>query len=156
MRSTFLFGDGVSDRFDCSNTEPSSGRPQDATKTCAVTAADDRARSEESAVVLPFPIHGEALLVRLADLLRNRFFNLGPAHDPFLFALSRRPGSRLTIDCKSFVEFVPSRSEFRFEIVVPPNTNINLTTPDFDALVEFVVQYVAARLAETRSLEVAS
>jgi hypothetical protein len=116
----------------------------------------DEDSSESSAVLLPFPIHGEALLVRLAELLRHRVGNDGPRHDPFLFALTRRPQSRLTLDVRSYVEFVNSRSEFRLAIDAAPNTSIIITTTDFDALVEFVVQYVCSRLAEAPALEAAS
>jgi hypothetical protein len=116
----------------------------------------DEDLSQPSAELLPFPIRGEALLVRLAELLRHRVGDDGPRHDPFLFSLSRRPQSRLTLDFQSYVEFVSSRSEFRLAIDVAPNTNITITTTDFDALVEFVVQYVCSRLAEAPSLEAAS
>jgi hypothetical protein len=112
--------------------------------------------SKPTAVLLPFPIRGEALLVRLADLLRRQVGDDRPRRDPFLFALSRRHASRLTLDYQSYVEFVDKRAEFRFAIDVAPNTSITITTGDFDALVEFVVQYVSARLSETPALEAAS
>ncbi len=51
-----------------------------------------------SAQLLPFPIRGEALLVRLAVRLQRSVANRAPARDPFAFAISRQPRSRLTID----------------------------------------------------------
>jgi hypothetical protein len=155
LRNALLFGAAERVADGCSPpvapVEPSA----DAEAEIGVPPPDHSA-AELSAVLLPFPIRGEALLVRLAELLRGRVGNDGPRHDPFLFALSRRPQSRLTLDGQSYVEFVTSRSEFRFAIEVVPNTSISITTNDFDALVEFVVQYVGARLAEAPALEAAS
>src|ERR1700761_3827014 len=53
----------------------------------------------KTATVFAFPIHGEALLVRLADQLRNHVSNRVLESDPFLLVMSRR-GARscLTID----------------------------------------------------------
>ena len=113
-------------------------------------------RAEQSAVVLPFPTHGEALLVRLAQLLRECVADRGPVQEPFLLTMSRRRPSRLTIDYRSSVEFVASQAEFRFEVDASPNTNIVIRTSDFDALVEFIAEYVSARLVEPPSLEAAS
>jgi hypothetical protein len=128
--------------------------------TDPVAAADGSVDELPSAAVLPFPIRGEALLVRLAEQLRRHVGHGvghgGPLREPFLFALSRQPQSRLTLDCQSYIEFVASRAEFRLAIDVAPNTSIAITTADFDSLVEFVVQYVSARLAETPALEAAS
>ena len=107
-------------------------------------------------VVLRFPIHGEALLVRLADLLRSRLADRGPEHDPLLLMMSRGPRSRLSIDRMAYVEFHNDRAEFRVAIEASPRTKVILETADFDAVVDFVGQYVAARLAELPALEVAS
>ncbi|HEX3506695.1 MAG TPA: hypothetical protein VHU22_25210 [Xanthobacteraceae bacterium] len=134
---------------------PSSAHCASGVEDCLSIPLDEGV-SEPSAVLLPFPIRGEALLVRLAELLRHRVGNDGPRHDPFLFALSRRPQSRLTLDVQSYVEFVSSREEFRLAIDVAPNTSITITTADFDTLVEFVVQYVCSRLAEAPALEAVS
>ncbi len=132
--------------------------------TGIATSAEDRPRSErgdpatsqQGAVLLPFPIHGEALLVRLAELLRQHVGHRSPLREPFLFALSRQPRSRLTIDRQSHVEFVADRAEFRLEITAELNTTITITTVDFDALVAFVVHYLSAQLADAPSLEAAS
>jgi len=134
------------------------GQAELRTDTAEAGPGLDRAAATDkpSAVLLPFPIRGEALLVRLADLLRRRVGDDRPRRDPFLFALSRWHGSRLTLDYQSYVEFVDARAEFRFAIDVAPNTSISITTADFDALVEFVVQYVSARLGEVPALEAAS
>ena len=107
-------------------------------------------------VVLRFPIHGEALLVRLADLLRSRLADRGPEHDPLLLMMSRGPRSRLSIDRMAYVEFHNDRAEFRVAIEASPRTKVILETADFDAVVDFVGQYIAARLAERPALEVAS
>jgi hypothetical protein len=122
----------------------------------AVMAGDTVGELPSAAAVLPFPIRGEALLVRLAEGLRSNVGHGQPLQDPFLFALSRRPQSRLTLDRQSYVEFIAGRAEFRLAIDVAPNTSIAITTGDFDALIEFVVQYVSTRLAEAPALEVAS
>jgi hypothetical protein len=107
-------------------------------------------------VVLQFPIHGEALLVRLADLLRSRLADRGPEHDLLLFMMSRGVRSRLSIDRMAYVEFHNDRAEFRVAIEAAPQTKIILETADFDAVVDFVGQYISARLAELPALEVAS
>jgi hypothetical protein len=107
-------------------------------------------------VVLRFPIHGEALLVRLADLLRSRFADRGPERDPLLLIISRGLRSRLSIDRMAYVEFHKDRAEFRVAIEASPQTKVILETADFDAVVDFVGQYISARLAAPRALEVAS
>jgi len=105
-----------------------------------------------SGVLLPFPIHGEALLVKLADLLRSRIGDRGPQRDPFLFSVSRCSCSRLSIDRVAYVDFDADRAEFRAAIEAAPQTKVILETADFDALVDFVVQYVSARLAESTTV----
>jgi len=84
-------------------------------------------------VLLPFPIHGEALLVKLADLLRSRVGDCGPECDPFLFAMSRCPRARLSLDRTAYVEFDAERVEFRAVIEAVPKTKVILETADFDA-----------------------
>jgi len=147
LRNAFLPHDHAAGAAD---PETPAAQPDDA------APAEHGGSAEKSAVLLPFPIHGEALLVRLAELLRERVADRGPVQEPFLFAMSRRPASRLAIDYRSSVEFVAGRSEFRFEVDVSPTTNIVIRTNDFDALVEFIVEYVSARLVEPPSLEAAS
>jgi hypothetical protein len=105
--------------------------------------------------VLPFPIYGEALLVRLAEELRSRVADRGPEWDPLLLQMSRRPRSRLSIDRTAYIEFHQDRVEYRAVIEVSRETRVVLETADFDALVKFVQLYVA-RPAETAALEVAS
>jgi hypothetical protein len=107
-------------------------------------------------VVLRFPIHGEALLVRLADVLKSRLADRSPEYDPLVFTMSRGPRSRLSIDRMAYVEFYNDRAEFRAAIEASPRTKVILETADFDAVVDFVGQYVSARLAEVPALEVAS
>jgi hypothetical protein len=112
--------------------------------------------ADADGVVLQFPIHGEALLVRLADLLRSRLADRSPEHDPLLFMMSRGLRSRLSIDRMAYVEFHNDRCEFRVAIEASPQTKVILETADFDAVVDFVGQYISARLAEFPALEVAS
>jgi hypothetical protein len=148
-----LFGIGPAGVTDEADNERSALQLEEATKVSTAAFEDHRALGDDS-VVLPFPIYGEALLVRLADLLRRHVGNRTPVDNPFLFSLSRRPGSWLAIDHRSWVEFVASRAEFHFQVEVAPNTSITIRTIDFNALVEFVVQYVSAQLAKPPSSEV--
>jgi len=115
------------------------------------TRKDDAVKT---GVLLPFPIHGEALLVKLADLLRSHVGDNGPRRDPFLFSVSGR--GRLRIDRVAHVDFNPDEAEFRAAIEAVPKTRVILETTDFDALVDFVVQYVAARVAEAKTLGTAA
>lgn len=115
-----------------------------------------RDHGENSAVVLAFPLRGEALLVRLAELLRSRIADREPERNPMLLTMSRCPGSRLSIDRDAYVEFDASRSSYRLAIEAAPNTIVTLDTTDFDTVVKFVVQYVTERLSALATLEVAS
>jgi hypothetical protein len=142
LRNALWFGIGAAGVADCADVEQSAPPAGDASGGQHKVAEHDCGALNGS-VVLPFPIRGEALLVRLAGLLRHRVGNFEPMHDPFLFAVSRQPGTWLAIDHRSSVEFISSRSEFRFEVEVAPNTNIVIRTGDFESLVEFVVQYVS-------------
>jgi hypothetical protein len=124
----------------------------------AVADHSASAQLERSAtgVILPFPIHGEALLVKLAEGLRSRVADRGSEAEPLLLQLSRRPRSRLSIDCKAYIEFEPDRLEYRAVIEASHETRVILETGDFDALVEFVLQYVEGRLNQPAALEAAS
>lgn len=110
----------------------------------------------KTAVLLPFPIHGEALLVKLAELLRVRVADRELWHDPLLLTMSRTPRSRLVIDRASYIEFQPQCSSYHVVVEAAPDTTVTLDTTDFDTLVQFVVQYVSGRLSEHTALEVAS
>ncbi|ABD88465.1 hypothetical protein [Rhodopseudomonas palustris] len=110
----------------------------------------------KSAILLPFPIHGEALLVKLADLLRDRVANRASARDGFLLTVSRTPHSRLLIDDASYVEFHAHRSMYHLVVEAGLDTTVMLDTTDFDTLVQFVVQYINGRLSDSTALEVAS
>jgi hypothetical protein len=107
-------------------------------------------------IILPFPIHGEALLVRLAEVLRNRTADRSLERDPLLLQMSRRPRLRLSIDCKAYIEFHQDCSEYRAVIEASEETRVILETVDFDALVDFVLPYVVARLAKPAALEAMS
>ena len=125
--------------------------PNDAAPADA--AQQDHARS---AILLPFPIHGEALLVKLAELLRNRVAHREASESSFILTIARAARSRLLIDESSYVEFHPWCSAYHVSVEAAPETTVTIVTTDFDTLVQFVVQYVEGRLAEHAALEVAS
>jgi len=110
----------------------------------------------QSGVLLQFPVRGEALLVRLADLLRSRVADRGLERDPLLLRISRCPGSRLSIDRSAYVEFLADRCMYCLAIEAQPDTRVTVETTDFDTVVKFVVQYVVERLSEKVFLEAAS
>jgi hypothetical protein len=110
----------------------------------------------ENGVLLRFPIHGEALLVQLADLLRKQVASCGLERDPLLFMMSRCPGSRLSIDRIAYVDFLADRSAYHLVVEAAPDAKIRLDTTDFDTVVKFVVQYVAYRNSGPMALEAAS
>lgn len=116
----------------------------------------DKSSPARSGVILPFPIHGEALLVKLADVLRSRIADRSPEWDPLLLQMSRRPRSRLSIDRKAYIEFHEDCSEYRAVIEASHETKVILETADFDTLVDFVLPYVIARLADPAALEAVS
>ena len=107
-------------------------------------------------MLLQFPVRGEALLVRLADLLRTRIEVRGPDADPLILLISRCPGSRLSIDRSAYVEFLADRCVYCVAIEAQPDTRVTMETTDFDTVVNFVVQYVSSRLSEKVLLEAAS
>jgi hypothetical protein len=135
---------------------PALGEPQDDVRhdDLPVAAPAGRART---ATLLPFPIHGEALLVRLAEQLRNNVANRVPEHDPLLLGVSRRrPCSCLTIDRSAYVDFDASSASYRVVIATAPDTTITAETTDFDIVVKFVAQYVGNRLSDGVIAETAS
>jgi len=109
-----------------------------------------------SGILLQFPVRGEALLVRLADLLRSRIADRRLERDPLLLLISRCPGSRLSIDRSAYVEFLADRCTYYVAIEAQPDTRVTVETADFDTVVKFVVQYTAERLSEKVLLEAAS
>ncbi len=108
------------------------------------------------AVLLPFPIRGEALLVKLAELLRARIATVALSPNVFLLTMSRAPRSCLAIDHASYIAFDAERAAFHVVLEARPDTTITLDTTNFDTLVQFVVEYVNGRISEFRTLEVAS
>jgi hypothetical protein len=107
-------------------------------------------------VIVPFPVHGEALLVKLAEALRNRTADRNSEQDPLLLQMSRRPRLRLLIDRKAYIEFHQDCCAYRAVIEASKESRVILETVDFDALVEFVLPYVVARLAKPAALEAMS
>ena len=107
-------------------------------------------------VVLAFPIRGEALLVRLAGVLRDSLMCNAPGAGPFLLTLSRVPRSRLSIDAAAYVEFRTETATFQLTVETAPDARMTLETGDFDTLVKFVVEYIAEKRRDPHQLEVAS
>jgi hypothetical protein len=116
-------------------------------------SASDQGRQ---AVLLSFPIRGEALLVRLAEALRDRVHFGMSGDDPFILTISRSPRLRLSIDRAAYVEFRAESASFHLTIDAAPESRVTLETTDFDTLVKFAVQYVAEEHRDLRNLEVAS
>jgi hypothetical protein len=112
--------------------------------------------AEPAGKLLPFPVRGGALLVRLADLLRARVNSPESEHDPLLLLMSRGPGSRLSIDRDAYVEFDSDRGAYQVAVEAAPDTRLTLQTTDFDTVVNFVVQYIDSRESRVLSLEAAS
>jgi hypothetical protein len=106
--------------------------------------------------VLLFPIRGEALLVRLAEVLRSRLAEQRPDHGPLLLTISRSPGSRLLIEGVAYVDYVSDISTYRVAIEAVPDTKVIVETSDFDTLVSFIVQYLTDRLSEPAATEATS
>jgi hypothetical protein len=102
-------------------------------------------RADDGCVVLRFPLRGEALLARLAEVLRMRVTDGGPERDPLLLTLSRFPGARLAIDRIANVEFQADRSAYCVTIEAAADTKVTLDTTDFATTVNFIAQYVAGR-----------
>lgn len=111
---------------------------------------------QESGTVLPFPLRGEALLVRLAELLRRRVAELVPQSDRLSLTLSHHPLLRLSIDESAYVEFDTHSTEFDLVIEAPSGTRMIIQTTDFDAVVKFVLQYVVEKLSDETVLEAAA
>jgi hypothetical protein len=103
--------------------------------------------------VLPFPIRGEALLVRLAEVLRSRLAVPGPDHNPLLLTISRSPGSRLLIDGVAYVDYISNLSTYRAAVEAVPDTKVIVETSDFDTLVSFIVQYLTDRRSDPATTE---
>lgn len=117
-------------------------------------AVQEKPRS--SAALFSFPIRGEALLVKLADQLRDRVAGNSFRRDPFLLILSRRPHSRLTIDGAAYLDFDAAQAIFRLVIELVQDTRIVVESCDFDTIVKFIAQYVTDRLSGELTGESAS
>ena len=109
------------------------------------------------AQVLPFPIRGEALLVRLADLLRSRFGGGEYAGNPPPFEITRTPRSRLIIDRAAYVEILDECGPiFLVAIEAAPDTTVSVETADLDVVVGFIMHYVGDKLDDPVRFEVVS
>lgn len=105
--------------------------------------------------VLPFPLHGEALLVKLAEVLRRHVERRQPADDVLRLTISRSPWLRLSIDAAAYVDYLSEIGTFQAAIEAGPDTKVILKTTDFDALASFVTQYVNEKLTDRGSTEAA-
>ncbi|WP_249123381.1 MULTISPECIES: hypothetical protein [unclassified Bradyrhizobium] len=131
-----------------------SGPSSVTTRAVQSHAAAPRTAAANGAAILPFPILGEALLVRLAAALRERVGECDA--NPLALTISRAPRARLTIDPAAYVEFHGERGIYHAVIEAAADTTVRLDTTDFDTLVRFVMQYVTDRPADTATLEAAS
>lgn len=111
--------------------------------------------ASETCTVLRFPLRGEALLVRLAELLRRRVERLAPKIDCLTLVLSHQPRLRLWIDDGAYVEFDAPSAEFHL-MIETPSARMIIQTADFDAVVKFVMEYVVEKMSDATMLEVAS
>lgn len=109
--------------------------------------------TEPRGEVVAFPLHGEAVLVRLADVLRQRVAGRQPAHDPLWLTISRGPWTRLSIDRSAYVDYVSEAAVYRAAIEAAPDTKVILKTTNFEVLVSFVMQYIDDRLLDRTSVE---
>ncbi len=112
--------------------------------------------NREGAVVLPFPVRGEALLVNLASTLRERVGFAETGDDPLLATISRGRRPRLSLDRDAYVEFNAEDATFHLKIDAAPVLRLTLETKEFATLVEFVAQYCIERQGVRRQVEVAS
>ncbi|GKQ53272.1 hypothetical protein [Bradyrhizobium sp. Ce-3] len=112
-------------------------------------------REQARGEVLAFPVHGEALLVKLADVLRRHVAGREPADNPLRLTISRYPWTRLSIDAAAYVDYLSEIETFQAAIEAGPETKVILKTTDFDALASFVMQYVNDRLTSRASMEAA-
>ncbi|WP_244484958.1 hypothetical protein [Bradyrhizobium tropiciagri] len=112
-------------------------------------------REEPRGEVVAFPLHGEALLVKLADALRRYVAGREPAGDPLWLTISRCPWARLSIDASAYVDYLSEIETFHAAIEAGPDTKVILKTTDFGALASFVTQYVNDRLRDRASVEAA-
>jgi len=112
-------------------------------------------REEPRGEVVAFPLHGEALLVKLADALRRYVAGREPVDDPLWLTISRCPWARLSIDASAYVDYLSEIETFHAAIEAGPDTKVILKTTDFGALASFVTQYVNDRLRDRASVEAA-
>ena len=110
-------------------------------------------RDQPRGEVVQFPVHGEALLVHLADVLRQHVAGRGPDHNPLWLTISRCPQARLSIDGAAYVDYLSEVSTYHAAIEAGPDTKVILKTTNFDALASFVIQYINDRLLDRASVE---
>lgn len=136
-------------------TEPAPIRIGESTTPRAIPVQPDLSQQQRRGEILPFPVHGEALLVKLAEVLRRRVAGRQPDHNPLWLTISRTPRVRLSIDGSAYVDYLSELSLYQAAIEAGPETKVILNTTDFDALANFVMQYVDERLVEPAPTEAA-
>jgi len=117
-------------------------------------AAIPATMAKASAVVLTFPIRGEALLANLASVLRCRVGSMS-GNASFLLTMARNPWPRLAIDHDASVEFHTDTASFHLRIDAEPTSRLTLETTDFAMLVKFILEYLADRYGEEQQSDVA-
>lgn len=140
---------------DAADQEPMVAAPLPLPAVAVAGSSAPELGEETRGEVLPFPVHGEALLVKLADVLRRHVERRQPADDVLRLTLSRSPWLRLSIDASAYVDYLSEISTFQAAIEAGPDTKVILKTTDFDALASFVTQYVNEKLADRASTEAA-
>jgi hypothetical protein len=120
------------------------GRLRPAAAKQALVVMEDESQ-ESAAAVLSFPVRGEALLVNLANALRECVPQGGEGSDPFQITMLRSARPRLSIDRDAYVEFHVEDGTFHLKIDAAPSSRLTLETPDFAVLVKFVRQYLTDR-----------
>lgn len=111
---------------------------------------------ESSAEVLQFPVHGQAVIVELANRLRRRLHGQGASEGQLLLTLSPSPDIRLRLDASTYVEFVPASAKYRLAVQMAPDSSLVLETTQLDTVAEFAIQYVDGALAAQQAFGRAS
>jgi hypothetical protein len=129
------------------------------------SAVPDEARAELSqsseqppkrSVLLPSPIPGKALLVKLAPVLPNHVADPQPNRDPLLLTILRCPPLCLSVDRAVNVEFRDESSAYPIAVDISLSRRVSVEAADFEAPVEFIAQYVATQVGEHLALAVSS
>jgi hypothetical protein len=142
--------------FDREASHPALSIQPDVETPFIAAPIEPRTREKALGAVLPFPVHGEALLVKLAEMLRRHVEGRELDHNPLSLTITRWPRARLSIDGTAYVDYLSELSTYHAAIEAAPDTEVILKTTDFDALANFVLQYVNDRLLDRPMAEATS